>query len=121
MTWDEVVRLGRTLPEVELATSYGTPALKLRGKLITRLRDEDDSLVLIGVPSDERTMLIEAAPDLFHVTPHYAHYPAVLLRLAAADADTLRPFIERRWRALAPKRLQTHPGAPRSDHPSEQT
>ena len=112
MTWDDVVRLGRSLPEVELATSYGTPALKLRGKLITRLRPEDDSLVLIGVPPDERAMLIDAAPHLFHTTPHYANYPAVLLRLAAADADTLRPFIVRRWRALAPRRLLAHPAAP---------
>ena len=105
MTWDDVVRLGRSLPEVELATSYGAPALKLRGKLITRLRDEDGSLVLIGVPPDERAMLIYAAPALFHTTPHYAQYPAVLLRLEPADAETLRPFLERRRRAVAPKRL----------------
>ncbi len=46
MTWDEVVAVGQELPGIEVSTSYGTPALKVRGKLVTRLRTEDDSLVL---------------------------------------------------------------------------
>ncbi|WP_375462025.1 MmcQ/YjbR family DNA-binding protein [uncultured Enterovirga sp.] len=105
MTWDDVVALARTLPEVEVSTSYGTPALKVRGKLLTRLRPEDDSLVLPDVPLEEREMLIAADPVVFHVTPHYDGYAIVLARLSALKAATLTPFLERRWRAVGPKQL----------------
>lgn len=104
MTWNDVVKLASELPEVALSTSYGTPALKVRGKLLTRLRPEDDSLVLLDVPVDEREMLIESNPGTFHTTPHYQGYPTVLVRLAAVEARTLRVFLERRWRNIAPKR-----------------
>ena len=105
MTWDDVAALGRQLPGVEVSTSYGTPALKVRGKLLTRLRPEDNSLVLPDVPIDEREMLIEADPETFHVTPHYYGYQMVLARLGTLEPERLLPFLERRWRAVAPKRL----------------
>jgi hypothetical protein len=35
-TWDDVVASGLRFPGVELATSYGTPALKIRGKGMCR-------------------------------------------------------------------------------------
>lgn len=104
MTWDEAVNIARELPEVETSTSYGTPALKVGRRLLTRLRPEDESLVLLDVPIDEREMLIEADPDVFHTTPHYRDYPAVLARLSAIAPDTLRAFLDRRWRNIAPKR-----------------
>jgi hypothetical protein len=105
MTWDEVVKLGRQLPGVEESTSYGTPSLKAFGKFLTRLRSEDDSLVLVGVTFDEREMLMEAEPETFHTTPHYQDYPSVLARLGTVDPGTVRSFFERRWRATAPKRV----------------
>ena len=65
MTWDDVLVLGLRLPGMEASTSYGTPALKVRGRLVTRLRTEDDSLVLHSVPPDERDMLMEMDPRVF--------------------------------------------------------
>ncbi len=105
MTWDEVVAIGLKLPEVEVSTSYGTPSLKVRGKLLTRLRTEDDSLVLMGVGFDEREILIEAAPETFHTTPHYKDHPSLLARLESVDAGTVARLLERRWRAAAAKRV----------------
>ena len=104
MTWDEVVKIGLALPGVEESTSYGTPSLKAFGKFLTRLRSEDDSLVLTGVTFDEREMLMEAEPATFHTTPHYKDYPSVLARLTSVDPGTVRRFFERRWREVAPKR-----------------
>ena len=104
MTWDDVVGLASELPAVELSTSYGTPALKMKGKLLTRLRPEDDSLAILGVPAEERDMLIEVDPRIFHTTPHYDSYPTVLVRLAAVDPSTVRALLERRWRSIAPRR-----------------
>ncbi len=105
MTWDEVRAIALSLPGVEEATSYGTPGFKVKGKFLTRLRSEDNSLVLVDVPIDEREMLIEADPAVYHVTPHYKDYPAVLARLEAVHPGSLRAFLERRWRNVAPKRI----------------
>ncbi len=105
MTWDEVRRIALALPLVEESTSYGTPSFKVKGKFLTRLRPEDDSLVLVDVPFDEREMLMEAAPEIFHITAHYKDYPAVLARLETVDPGSVRNFLERRWRNVAPKRV----------------
>lgn len=86
-------------------TSYGQPSYLLGKKFFTRLRREDDSVVLVVGSIDERDMLLEADPAVFHITQHYRNYPAVLARMAMLDAKTLRAMLERRWRAMAPKKL----------------
>ena len=39
-----MVALALALPEVELGTAYGTPALRVRGKFMCRLRTDPDAL-----------------------------------------------------------------------------
>ena len=108
MTEDDVRALALSLPRVEEALAYGKPAFKAFGKFLTRVRKEDDSLVLICT-FDEREMLMEAEPQTFHITPHYLNYPSVLARLESVDPGTVRNFLERRWRQVAPKAfLKTH-------------
>ena len=106
MTWEDVVAIGQRLPGVEEGTSYGTPALKVKAKFLTRLRHEDDSLVFTDVPLDERELLLAMEPELFHITPHYQDYPAVLARLSHIDEATVWKFLERRWRSVAPAKLR---------------
>lgn len=91
-------------PHTELSTSYGQPAYKAFGKFLTRLRSEDDSVVLGQVGLDEREMLCAADPETFHFTDHYRSYPYVLARLKRLDARTLRAYLERQWRHNAPKK-----------------
>jgi len=92
-------------PHTELSTSYGQPAYKAFGKLLTRLRAEDDSVVLGQVSFDEREMLCAADPETFHFTDHYRNYPMVLARLKRLDAKTLRGYLDRQWRHNAPRKL----------------
>lgn len=105
MTPEEVRRLVLSFPESEEGTSYGQPSFKVNGKFFTRIRSEDDSLVLLEVPFDEREMLMEAEPETFHITPHYKDYPSVLARIETIDPRSLRNFLERRWRKVMPKKL----------------
>ena len=105
MTEDDVRAIALALPQVEEAISYGKPAFKAFGKFLTRVRKEDNSIVLAGVEFDEREMLMEAEPEVFHITPHYKDYPAVLAQLETVDPGTVRGFLERRWRACAPKKF----------------
>jgi len=46
VTYDIVRRLGLALPGAEESTSYGTPALKVKGKLFVRLHQDLDKIVL---------------------------------------------------------------------------
>ena len=105
MTYDEVREMALAWPGVEEGTSYGTPALKVKGKFLARLREDGDSLVIKDVEFDERDMLMEAAPEVFYITDHYKGWPMMLVRLSKAHPQQLRSLLFRSWKATAPKRL----------------
>ena len=44
--YETVRAIGRGLPGIEEGLSYGTPALRVRGKLLVRLREDPDSLMV---------------------------------------------------------------------------
>ena len=104
MTFDDVRTLVLAWPEVEDGSSYGTPALKVRKKMLVRPKEDGDSLVMPGVPPDERDMLVESQPTLFYFTDHYRDYPIVLIRLSKAKRTTVEPLLRRHWRTLASKK-----------------
>lgn len=104
VTFETVRRFGLALPETETSTSYGTPALKVRGKLFARLRDDGESLVL-RTDLVERDLLLAANPKVFYITDHYREYPWVLVRLSAVEPDELQELLRDAWSRVAPKRL----------------
>jgi hypothetical protein len=92
------------LPGVEESTSYGTPALKVKGRLLARLKEDGESLVVrIGLV--EREALMDSAPEVFYITDHYLNYPAVLVRLSKVRKTVLAAVLEESWRQVAPKQL----------------
>jgi hypothetical protein len=103
LTFDDVRKIALAWPEVEDGTSYGTAALKVRKKLLVRLKEDGDSLVMPGVPPDERDMLVESQPTIFYFTDHYKDYPMVLIRLSKVKCATVEPLLRRQWLALASK------------------
>jgi hypothetical protein len=102
IAWDDVVALGLALPGVELGTSYGRPALKLRGKMLAAGGKAADHFVL-SATLDEVDMLKETEPASFFQTPHYEGWPAVLVRYADADPERIAVLIERAWERGASK------------------
>ena len=105
MTPDEMEAIVMSFPGVEKGKSYGSPAYLLNGKFFTRLRRDDQSMVLMEVSLDEREMLMEAEPKTFHFTAHYKDYPSVLARMTSLHPGSFRSFLDRRWRKIAPKKL----------------
>ena len=97
--------MGLRLPEVEVGTSFRTPALRVRGKGICRLRTGPDALVLRVTDLGEREALLQRQPDVFFSTPHYDGYPYVLVRLDRIDPVELAELLEDAWRLRAPKRV----------------
>jgi hypothetical protein len=104
-TWDDVVEIGTRLPGVEVGMSFRTPALRVRGKGMCRLRTNPDALVLRVSDMGEREALLQGQPDVFFTTPHYDGYPYVLVRLEAADPIELGELLEDAWRVFAAKRV----------------
>jgi hypothetical protein len=103
-TWDDVRALGLALPGVVEETSYDTPALKVNGKLLVRLKEDLETLAL-RIDFEERQALVHGQPDVFFVTPHYENYPMVLVRLAAVDREELGELLTEAWLDRAPKRV----------------
>lgn len=108
--YDTLWRLALALPGVEEGTSYGTPAFKVGGKLLARLREDGESLV-IRIGFLERDLLMKADPETFYITDHYLNYPALLVRLPRVRAPKLRELLEQAWQHVAPKRLIALRGA----------
>ena len=102
---EQLRKIVLSLPGTSEGTSHGKPSFLVAGKFFTRLRREDDSLVLVVGSIDERDMLLESDPSLFHITDHYRNYPAVLARRSVIDVPTLQGMLERRWRVIAPRKL----------------
>jgi len=105
MTYDEIIALAKQLPGVEESTSYGTPALKVAGKMLARKHQDGVSIVL-RVSFDEREMLMQAEPETFYITDHYRNYPALLARIATVHPGTLQRLLTQTWQEVAPKKLQ---------------
>ena len=103
LTWEDVVALARELPEIEESTSYGRPALKVRGKFVAALRSNPDALV-VRCDLDEKPLLLEARPDILFETPHYHGWGYMLVRLDASPEDA-REFLTDSWLLAAPKKL----------------
>ncbi len=101
--WDDLVSLARELPEFEESTSYGRPALKVRGKFFASLRTEPDAIV-VRCDGDEKPLLLDARKDILFETPHYHGWPYMLISLDAS-LDDVREFLVDSWLLAAPKRL----------------
>ncbi|MGH3431492.1 MAG: MmcQ/YjbR family DNA-binding protein [Thermocrispum sp.] len=110
-SWDDVVHIAKRLPEVEEATWFNTPSLKVRGKGFARLRAEAEGGLVLMCGLDEKEALLASGDRAFYTTPHYDGYGAILVDLERVDEQQLTELIEDAWRLKAPAKLRrTHDG-----------
>jgi hypothetical protein len=73
-------------------------------------RVANPGVVAIRVPNlAHREALISANPKKFFTEPHYAGFPAVLVRLDEVSVADLEALIPDAWRCMAPKSLLATP------------
>jgi hypothetical protein len=102
--FDVVRRIGLALPEVEEGKSYGSPALKVRGRMFACLaihRSAEPNTLAVRIEFDRRDELIAAEPETYYLTDHYVNYPCVLVRLARIHEDALRDLLLLGWRFMS--------------------
>ena len=66
--------LAQKLPGAEMSTSYGTPSVKARKKLILRLHQKEDAIVMMVDTVAEQQALIESDPMTFYITDHPSNH-----------------------------------------------
>ena len=104
-TWEDVVAIALRYPGVEAGTSYGKPALRVKGQAMCRMRTSPDALVMRVDDLGEVEALIRQDPDTFFTTPHYDGYPYVLVHVERIEREMLAELVEDAWRIKAPKRM----------------
>jgi hypothetical protein len=103
---------GRTLPDVDLTTTWGQPTLKVRGTMFVCIAShksaEPDTLVVMMDFAD-RDALIADDPDVYYLKEHYVGYPCVLVRLARVGADALRGLVVGAHRYVLARKVKRKP------------
>jgi hypothetical protein len=105
MATEKTVRvLALGLPETTEKPCYGTPGFYVKQKLFARLLP-DPKVLAVRVDLNEREALLEVAPAVFFLTPHYEPWPMVLIRLPRIERADLEERLVEAWRFMAPKKL----------------
>ena len=114
-TQDDVRRLCLKLPgvtESEVGFAFGVNVKgKHRGFCWTwnervdpkKPKVPNPGVLAIRVESlSAKDILLESDPEKFFTEPHYNGFPAILVRLAAIEADALEDLLIEGWRCMTP-------------------
>ena len=96
INFDTVRNIGLALPGVEESTAYGSPALKVHGKLMACIavnRSAEPGSLFVRVDRDDRAEMLAADPDVYYVTDHYVPGGWVLVRLSRVSPEVLRDLL----------------------------
>jgi hypothetical protein len=92
-----VVReLALALPDVEEATSWGATSFKVNGRMFACEAihsSAEERTLMVRMDTMLRDELLKEEPDVYYLTPHYAPYPAVLVRLDRVTRTSLRKLL----------------------------
>jgi hypothetical protein len=107
MTWEEAIAFALSLPDTELSTSHGKPAVKVASNGRAFLFPGHETSTSFAVTMDLGTieMLKETEPDTYWQTPHYQGWTGILIRYDSMDEQRVRDTIRqsRDWSASLPK------------------
>ena len=91
-----VEAIGRTLPDVEVTTSWGQPTLKVNGRMfvcIASHKSAEPGTLVVMMDFTDRDALITDDPETYYLKEHYVGYPCVLVRLSRVHPDALRDLV----------------------------
>ncbi|HUJ30418.1 MAG TPA: MmcQ/YjbR family DNA-binding protein [Candidatus Acidoferrum sp.] len=104
--FETVRKIGLALPGVEEGTAYGSPALKVHGKLLACIpvhRSAEPGSLAVRVDFADRAQLLAEAPDVYYVTDHYVGYATVLVRLSRVNSAVLRDLLAMAYKFVTAK------------------
>ena len=114
----DVRRIAMSLPGTEEGTDRFAFSVPVKGKQkgyawvwMERVTPKKPRVANPGVLAvrvttvNARDLMIAAEPTKYFTEPHYAGFPAVLVRLAEVSVRELRPLLAEAWACQAPKEL----------------
>lgn len=107
ITFARVEKIASTLPDVEVTTTWGTPALKVHGRMFACLashKSAEPNTLVVMMDFPDRDALVEEDPDTYYLEEHYLTYPCVLVRLSRVHPDALRDLVVGAHRYVSSKR-----------------
>src|SRR5437667_11149982 len=104
ITFDTVRKMASRLAGVEESTSYGTPSLKISGRLLACMainKSAAPNTLGLAIDFDQRDALLAEAPDTYYPTHHYVNQPLVLIRLTEVQPVAQRDLIHVGWKFVS--------------------
>lgn len=105
-----VEEIGRRLPDVEVTTTWGSPTLKVRGRMFVCMashKSAEPNTLVVMMDFAERDLLVEEEPDVYYLKEHYLNYPCVLVRLSRVHRDALGDLVAGAHRFVSARRSRT--------------
>ena len=106
LTFDDVRKIGVTLPGAEATKTYGSPSLTVGGRMFVCIAinkaAEPNSLIVQCDVATRDAMLAEQ-PDLYYTAAHYENYACVLVRLSRVDRGLLEDLVRMSHRFVVDK------------------
>lgn len=95
-----------TLPEAVEGSHQGHADFRAGKRVFATLGYPDDDWGMIKLTPEQQSVLVGAEPDIFRPVPGgWGKHGSTNVRLARADAATLRSALTMAWRNVAPKSL----------------
>jgi hypothetical protein len=107
ITFETIRQIGEQLPGTEAGTAYGSPALRVNGRIYAGIpvnrEAEQNSLAVYLADFEHRDALLAEDPETYYLKPHYEPYPIVLVRLALVTRDALADLLRGAHRVMSTK------------------
>src|SRR6516225_12282251 len=99
-------KVALSLPEAIEGTHHGHADFRVSKRIFATLGYPDKAWGMVKLTPEQQSMLVEAEPDIFRPVPGgWGKSGNTNVRLAKADATTLRSALSMAWRNVAPKSL----------------
>jgi hypothetical protein len=107
VTFDTARTIGLALPGAEEATAWGTPVLKVNGRIFTGVpinKDAEPGSIMFSVDFAARDAMIAEQPKVYYTASQYENYPCVLARLSRLDRAVLEDLLRMSHRFISAQR-----------------
>ena len=82
---------------------YGSPALKLQGRMVACIasnKSAEPGTLVLRTTFEQREMMIAEEPQTYYLKPHYETYPVVLVRLSRVSREAMQDLLAGAVRAI---------------------
>ena len=97
ITLEKIRDMAERLPGLEEVRSYGTPGWKVGRKMVARIHQKEDAIVMVVDSIDTQQVMVAADPSVFYLTDHYLGHPMVLVRPTISESEFFT-LLENAWR-----------------------